>query len=489
MISWMQKHKKWLVITIWISTIAFVGAGFVGWGAYQYGSSAGAVAKVGDIKITTKELSQRYANIYSYYNNLFKGNFDQKKAKELGLEKEALKSLITEALYLNLAKELGIKVLEDEVANTIFSMEEFQKNGKFDKKLYIEVLKRAGLKPKDFEKSIEKEILLSKLQNILKPVLTPLEFETFGSSLFMSDKIKYKVLTANDINISYNENDLKNFWEKNKKNYMTQPKFKLSLLWVEPKNIKIDEKELKEFYTKNRNRFVDENGKIKSFENAKEEVKKALILKKTKKIALKKYIQFKKGKIKESEKLELELTNNIFPSNIMQEISQKNEKYVLKPKLIKEKYVIIRLDEKVPSRPKSFLEAKNEVVRDFIKYKKREKLLSLAKKMYKNFDGKITDFISRDDIDKIPPLEEVEAAEFLNKLFASQKNNNFIELDNQKIVLYKILDQKLVNKTKLDKNKDFITDNSIKVKSSLLNSNLLDALQKRYNIEIFYKGQ
>ncbi len=32
MITWMQRHKKWLVITIWISTIAFVGAGFVGWG-------------------------------------------------------------------------------------------------------------------------------------------------------------------------------------------------------------------------------------------------------------------------------------------------------------------------------------------------------------------------------------------------------------------------------------------------------------------------
>ena len=33
MITWMQRHKRWLVITIWISTIAFVGAGFVGWGS------------------------------------------------------------------------------------------------------------------------------------------------------------------------------------------------------------------------------------------------------------------------------------------------------------------------------------------------------------------------------------------------------------------------------------------------------------------------
>jgi len=489
MISWMQKHKKWLVITIWISTIAFVGAGFVGWGAYQYGTMAGAVAKVGDIKITQKELSQRYSNLYSYYNNLFKGEFDQKKAKELGLEKEALNSLIREALYMNLAKDLGLKVLDSEVAKTIFNMKEFQKDGKFDKKIYNEVLKRAGLKVKDFESMIKKDILLSKLQKILKPVLTPLEFETFGSALFMSDKIKYKVLSSQDIKIDYTKEDLKKYWQKHKKNYMNEPKYKLSIIWVEPKNIDFKEKELKEFYMKNRHKFVDENGKIKSFDKAKDEIIEALKIKKSKKIALKKYLEFKKGKIKEVQKIELSLNNNLIPSNIMKEISQKNEKSILKPKLINKKYAIIRLDEKVPASPKSFLEAQNEVLRDFIKDKKLEKLKELANSAYKNFDGNVSDFISRDDIDKLPPLKEVEAAEFLNKLFASQEKMGYILLDGSKAVLYNILDQKLVRDDKLSKNKPFITDNSIKVKDSVLNSNLLDALQRKYSIEIFYKGQ
>ncbi|WP_416829360.1 SurA N-terminal domain-containing protein, partial [Helicobacter ganmani] len=47
MIGWMQKHKKYLIITIWISTIAFVGAGFVGWGSYSFSSTSNAVAVVG----------------------------------------------------------------------------------------------------------------------------------------------------------------------------------------------------------------------------------------------------------------------------------------------------------------------------------------------------------------------------------------------------------------------------------------------------------
>ena len=60
MITWMQRHKKWLVITIWISTIAFVGAGFVGWGSYDYGKQSGAVAVVGDREISVEEFQQEY---------------------------------------------------------------------------------------------------------------------------------------------------------------------------------------------------------------------------------------------------------------------------------------------------------------------------------------------------------------------------------------------------------------------------------------------
>ena len=74
----MQRHRKYLVITIWISTIAFIGAGFVGWGQYSYGDKAGAVAKVGDISITSAELQRSYSNLFNQYNQLFQGKFDEK---------------------------------------------------------------------------------------------------------------------------------------------------------------------------------------------------------------------------------------------------------------------------------------------------------------------------------------------------------------------------------------------------------------------------
>ena len=63
----MQRHKKWLVITIWISTIAFVGAGFVGWGSYEYGKQGGVVAVVGDREVSVEEYQQEY---WTFMNNI-----------------------------------------------------------------------------------------------------------------------------------------------------------------------------------------------------------------------------------------------------------------------------------------------------------------------------------------------------------------------------------------------------------------------------------
>ena len=82
----MQKHNKYLVWTIWVATIAFIGAGFVGWGSYDFGSKAGNIAKVGSIEIPQTKLNTAYSNLYNQANNRLQGQLDEKKAKEMGLK-------------------------------------------------------------------------------------------------------------------------------------------------------------------------------------------------------------------------------------------------------------------------------------------------------------------------------------------------------------------------------------------------------------------
>ena len=61
MITWMQKHRKYLIVTVWISSIAFIAATMVGWGAYNFSSSASNVAEVGNIKISIDDF-ESYAS-------------------------------------------------------------------------------------------------------------------------------------------------------------------------------------------------------------------------------------------------------------------------------------------------------------------------------------------------------------------------------------------------------------------------------------------
>jgi len=240
----MQKHKKWLIITIWISTIAFIGAGFVGWGAYSYGDKASAVAKVGDIEISVAEFQKAYSNIYNQYAQIFKGNFDKEKAKAFGIEKQALKRLIDQALILNLAKEYEVTVSDEELAKTIASLPYFQKNGKFDKKLYKQILSQNNLKIKEFEEGVRKELTIAKVLHLLPVETSPNETRIADTLFNIADKIKYKLLTANDIKISVSEKELKLFWEKNKENFKTEVAYVVEYIIQKPLHKKYNENEI-----------------------------------------------------------------------------------------------------------------------------------------------------------------------------------------------------------------------------------------------------
>ena len=93
MITWMQKHRKYLIITVWISSIAFIAATMVGWGAYNFSSSASSVAKVGNIEISISDFQRQYQNIYNQYSEqyrqVFNQNLDEEQAKKMGLQDEA----------------------------------------------------------------------------------------------------------------------------------------------------------------------------------------------------------------------------------------------------------------------------------------------------------------------------------------------------------------------------------------------------------------
>ncbi|MRJ03186.1 MAG: hypothetical protein GXO19_02300 [Epsilonproteobacteria bacterium] len=490
MISWMQKHKKYLVITIWISTIAFVGAGFVGWGAYKFGTGASAVAEVGDRAITVREFQRKYQELYSYYNRIMGGKFDREMAKKYRLEEQALQTLIQEALLENFASDHGLIVTEEEVAKRIASMEAFaDKKGEFSKEIYLEVLRNNRMKPKDFEEEIEREILLEKVLAALQPKLFDLEFNTTAASLFIGDKIEYKPLDGRKLEVEVKEEELKSYHAAHKGNYLTPARYRIALIEVEGKEIPIDEGELKRFYEKERIKYSDNSGKILPFEEARPLVERDLRLKRAKREALKRYVALKKGEIQPERELVIDEQNSTLPPELLKKVAEAAPNQTLKPIRDGESYLVVKLLSKEPPKPMEFTEARPLVERDLRREKRIEKMEELAERLLKEgFHGIKTDYICRDDVDKLKELEPGEAALFLKELFISRKPTGAIPISQEKMVLYKILDQKLVVEEKVEKGRSLIAGNGHRLKSEIENRNLLNLLQQLYEIKIYYKG-
>ena len=486
MIGWMQKNNKYLVITIWVATIAFIGAGFVGWGSVNFGSKANSVAKVGDINIPVTKYYFTYNNLYAQYAQKFGGKFDKEEAQKLGLSKIVLNNLINEALLLNFAKENGIITTDKEVGLEIVSFSQFKdKSGVFNKDYYENFLKNRGLKPKDFERILRDEITVKKVLKLTD--IKPLKFEkeALEASLNIADKIKYKLIDIKDIDVKVDNNELKSFWDKNKANYLTKTKYKLELLWSDAKDLNISDSDIEEYYKKNSFNYTNKDGEVLSLNDAKEKVINDLKLEKLEKRAKIDRSRFKKGKLKASESLTLDEDDKKFTSEIWNAIKGGKSGDFLKPKAIKDRYVTIHLVDIVKPKVMSFEEAKDLVEKDY-KLKKQkeelEKLVQNALKDSKGFDIEPKDYISMGKVQVLPKLTPQDSLIVIKSIFNSNKKVDSVNIA-QGAVVYKIVDQKII-----DNNNSKGLDSEIAlIKSSEFTTNLLKDLSSKYTTEVFVK--
>ena len=488
MISWMQKHNKYLVWTIWVATIAFIGAGFVGWGTLDLSGKSGNVAKVGDIEISQTKLNMVYSNIYSQYNEAMQGKLDDKKAKEMGLVKQAFKRLETQAKILNFAKEVGIIVSDKEILEKIQAIAGFQKEGVFNQDIYNNYLLGQRLKAKVFENTFREELIIQKTIALLTTEGLDLEVEAIAAAMNVSDKLAYIVLSEKDVDFTVDEAKAKSFWEMQKENYMTKQKYDLSIVWTESKTAVVTEDETKAYYDANSFNYMNAQGKQLSYEEAKSNVSNDLKLKKTKKSAQKAYIAFKKGTLTSSEKITLSLGDLKLTPDVWNALQEKNIGDILKPKVVADMYATIKIENIVLPKVKTYAEAKAEVTTLYTAQAKKEALLILSEKTLKEFNQSkpiLSNFVKLEENIDLKPLNNQESVTFLQKLFTSSKEKGIISVMD-KIVVYNILEQKL---TSADKNETKNIQETVNtLKQNTFETNLIKMLDKKYPTETYVTG-
>ena len=487
MITWMQRHKKWLIITIWISTIAFVGAGFVGWGQYSYGDKAGSIAKVGSIEITQGELQKAYSQMFSRYSQMLQGNFDEEKAKQFGLQQRAFEQLQRQALILNLAESYDLQVSDQELINELKTQKHFFKNGLFDRETYKQVLSQNKLNTKEYETGLRKELLIRKTFTLLPVEVSQGELDILNTMLNIADKLNYKILTQEDVTVTATDDLMKPFWEERKGNFMKEISYEIKFIKQKDVNATYENVKLSTYYADNKTHFKDSEGKILPFESAKDAITQELNAKATKDKALRTYIAFKKGKLSSDvvfDTATISTIENSLNKEVIEKVSTLSlTSPYMKPVLVNGVYHTIELVKVNPTTQKSYEEAKADIELLYMQETKKKKLQELANNTLSTFNGTNSDFLTVDDVTKIEELDTTEATEFLEKLFNSDKKRSYITLSSGKIVLYYILEQKLLTKTNSD-----LQASMMKLKDGIFNEALIKTLEKKYQTEKYIQG-
>ncbi|MCH5313607.1 MAG: SurA N-terminal domain-containing protein [Helicobacter sp.] len=502
MITWMQKHKKWLVITIWISAIAFIGAGMVNWGSYGFGLSNDKVAQVGEIDIHIPEFQRTYSRIFRTNAEMMQTRFgltlDEAQAKQLGLPQQALQQMIQQTQLLNFAHDLGLMVSDEEVGRTIIDEKVYvDENGQFSQTVYEAALRDMGLSKSEFEEDIRNTLLLQKVLKLMNVggaetlalwSATPLEKDVLKMTHSISDKLMIKTIPLSQIQVSVNDEELKAFWQKNADNWKSPMEFEIEYILIPFNEQNPSEEALKEHYENFKSDYLDENGQLLSMEQSKDKLTQDVQKLEAESAAKRAYRDLKNGDksgivrtLKEDERFFIHNGVDL----VVADMKVAQEGQVLQPIEADEGFVTLKILHKKESINQSFEEAKEAVTQMYKHQKAKEELVNLAKESVKNFSGINTGFVSLGDrfasSVSIPTLSNEQKAHFLSQVFGSQESEGYVLFDD-KVVLYRVLEQTLSHSPTQDNEMIAFAKNA-KIEATL--DALAEYLEQTYKTTIY----
>ena len=483
MISWMQRNNKFTVVIMWIAALSFILAGAVGG---SMGISSSSIGKVGDVELRKDKFQMEYSNLFSRYNQMMQGKFDDAQAKQMGLQDQVIKNMAAQAKILNLANEFGVIVTEEETGERLASYPAFQNEGQFDRKAYDTYIQNSGLSNETFETSLRDQLIIEKTFKLLNTSGLENEYKAFQLAFEVADKLKYVLLTKDDVNITTNDEKLKEFWEPRKDQFKTPKQYTLAIQWTETKDTEVTDKEVKAYYDENRFNYTDEAGKIKDFEDVKEWVKEATQVDKSKKSALKRYVKLKKGELSSDETLTLDINNKKLSKELWSAIQSAQKNDLLKPKVVDNRYASVKIINIVNPVTKSFSEIKEKITPIYQEEAKKEALMILSEKKLSNIDNleiNVSTYLTLDNAESQKlGLNQQESANFISKLFTSQEEKGIIPIGS-KVMVYKITEQKLIS---LESNEtDVLHENADQVKNQSFQASLMKALDKKYPTKLY----
>ena len=269
MLGWIRKQTRSWFVYIAFGIIIVVFVFFYGWRGDQEQNDA-TVAVVNGEKLTRRQYEQAYENLLMFRRNLSENRpLTDEEVKQL--RQQALDDIIERTVMLQEAARLGITVGLDEVRRQIADTPAFQRDGRFDKDIYLRQLSANRMSPGDYEKAMQTRGLIAKLVESVENTaklserelyeLYRLEYEKVNLTFIKIDAARYEDAVA------VTQDDLASYYEKTKEDYRVPEQVRVRHLVFDPRDyetgIRIPPEEVEQVYRLNIDRFAQDK-KVKA---------------------------------------------------------------------------------------------------------------------------------------------------------------------------------------------------------------------------------
>jgi peptidyl-prolyl cis-trans isomerase D len=222
----------WAIGIVSLIVVSFV---FTGVGGYLSSSATTAVAVVNDKEITAASLDLAYQNERARLESQFGDAISDLFANESYLadfRQGVLERLVNEELIAQKAYDLGLRVGDEQIKETIVQLPEFQIAGQFNNEAYNATLMRAGYTPTEFAEYMRVQMTRQQLVQALNG--SSFDVDTLVTELL---KMREQTRDASILEISaenylddveLTEEDILAYYNENLSQYDTEEQVKLA---------------------------------------------------------------------------------------------------------------------------------------------------------------------------------------------------------------------------------------------------------------------
>jgi peptidyl-prolyl cis-trans isomerase D len=256
------KGHKWLTYTVF-GALALI---FAAWGAYgvanlSFGSSNYA-AKVNGHTIAYEDVRASWQREQNQWQQRFGGEIPA--SQRALLQDQLLEQAVRSALLTDRAKDLGYRVSQQQLTAAVRAETAFQLDGQYNAEVAKSRLAQAGITPDQYANDLKTDLERRELEDgiQLSQFVTPTEVERLHALNDQERQIHYALLPVAKYAAAAQVSDaaIQAYYDAHKSQFMTPESVnlqyaQLTLVQVTAQ-ITVSDADLQDYYTKNKNRYI-----------------------------------------------------------------------------------------------------------------------------------------------------------------------------------------------------------------------------------------